>query len=131
MSGVPVAMRRYGVRVGLFMIAYMLVLVAGLTLHRSGSLPQGAATVAVAVLTALPICGVFWAIFQLLRDLRDEYQRWLFVQQILWATAGTLCATTVWEFLFVYEEVVSGPRWFGVIWLSLFGLSASWVRWKA
>lgn len=129
-SGTPHYMRRYFWRIGLCMSAYMAILITGLMLARDDALPLGAA-IALAFATAAPICGVFWAIFRVLVECDDEYQRLLFVKQILLATAATLAICTVWQFLVVYDALAHGPKWFGVLWLAMFGLAAPVVRWRA
>ena len=125
----PVYMKRYMMRLGGFMLAYMLILIAGLTLAKSGVSRE--AGIALALLTAAPICGVFWTIFRLLSECDDEYQRMLFVRQTLLATAITLVTTTAWQFLAVYDVVKEGPQWIGVMWLAALGFAGPLVRWRA
>jgi peptidoglycan biosynthesis protein MviN/MurJ (putative lipid II flippase) len=125
---VPVYMKRYMIRLSGFMLAYGIILVVGLTLAKTG-LPKSAA-IALAVVTAAPICGVFWTIFKLLAECDDEYQRLLFVHQTLLATAMTLVITTVWQFLAVYDVLTNGPQWIGVMWLAMLGIAAP-IVWRA
>ena len=125
----PAYIKRYTIRLTSFMIAYVFVLITGLLLQKQG-LPLGF-RVFLAFLTAATICGVFWAIYRLMTECDDEYQRSLMVKQILLATGATLAITTCWQFLEVYEVVVDGPGWIGVIWLAMWGLSAPIVRWRA
>jgi hypothetical protein len=122
----PAYMKRYMFRLGGFMLAYMIILVVGLSLAKT-SVPQGIA-IALAILTAAPICGIFWSIFKLLAECDDEYQRLLFVHQTLLATAMTLVITTVWQFLAVYDVLAEGPQWIGVIWFAMLGIAAPIVR---
>lgn len=126
----PQYMQSYMKRLGFFMIAYMGILFGGLSYHRSGD-PAELISIVLALITALPICGVFWAIYRLLVECDDEYQRMLFVKQTLLATGATLAIATVWEFLKVYDALAAGPRWFGVIWFAMLGLAAPIVRWRA
>jgi hypothetical protein len=129
-TATPPYMRRYFIRLGLFMVAYILMLTAGLTVARSADL--GAPTLTLlALLSALPIIGVFWAIFRLLVEIDDEYQRLLFAKQTLIATAITLAAVTVWQFLEVYEVVATGPEWMGAIWFAMLGVAGPIARWRA
>ena len=126
----PAYLKRYFVRVAGFMLVYLAVLPLGIWLHNNGSLP-GALAPIFALLCALPICGVFWAIFRLLVETDDEYQRLLFAKQILLGTAVTLAIVTIWEFMEVYEVFASGPRWIGAMWFAGFGIAGGYVRWRA
>jgi len=125
------AMRPYFQRLAVLMLAYALILVGGKTLMQLPVPPVEPVVIGLALLTALPICGVFWAIFRLLSEIDDEYQRMLLAKQVLLATAVTLCVSTVWQFLKVYDLLIEGPQWFGAIWLAMFGLAAPIVRWRA
>lgn len=125
----PAYMKRYSVRISLFMTGYLVVLSLGLMLRDDGAGP--AVRIALALASAGMICGVFWAIFRLLAECEDEYQRMLLVKQVLLATAAALAIATCWQFLAVFEVLAEGPQWFGVIWLAMFGFAAPIVRWKA
>lgn len=125
----PLYMRRYFFRLAGFMTAYAFVLIGGLMLATAGV--GIGIRVFLAFTTAAMILGVFWAIFRLLAECDDEYQRLLLVKQVLLATAATLAITTCWEFLRVYDVLVEGPQWTGVIWLAMFGLAAPVVRWRS
>jgi len=119
-------MRRYFFRLGVCLTAYALLLIGGLLAAVAG-VPVGV-RVFLAFANAAAICGVFWTIFRLVEECDDEYQRLLFIRQILFATALTLAVTTVWQFLEVYRVVATGPRWIGVLWLASFGIAAPIVR---
>ncbi len=127
---IPGYIKRYSLRVFLCMAAYMIILLSGISYAKSADLPQYIRVI-LALATALPICGVFWAVFRLLVDINDEYQRLLFAKQILLGTAWALAITTVWEFLAVYDVLESGPKWTGVIWFITFGLAGGYVRLRA
>ena len=124
-------MRRYRLRIMLFLTSYVIILISNLTFARNGAEHSQATLIGLALTTAFPIIGMFWAIFRLLVEIDDEYQRLLFAKQTLWATGITLAIVTVWQFLNVYEVVATGPQWMGVIWLAMLGISAPIVRWKA
>lgn len=126
----PQYMKNYTKRLILFMAVYMLVLFGGMTYARQSD-PSQIELIILALMTALPICGVFWAIFRLLVECDDEYQRLLFVKQVLLATGITLAIVTVWQFLNVYDVVATGPQWVGVIWFGMLGIAAPIVRWRA
>jgi len=125
----PAYMSRYMARLAIFMTGYGTALVGGLVLVRNGA--PDAVRIAFALLTAAMICGVFWAIFRLLSECDDEYQRLLLVKQVLLATAAMLGLVTFWQFLAVFDVIAQGPQWVGVIWLAMFGLAAPLARWRA
>ena len=92
------AIRNYTVRLFILMTAYLLLLLlAKYTFKRD--LAEGALLWILAVLPALPIVGVFWAIGRLLVEETDEYLRSLLVRQLLIASAITLSVATVYGFL--------------------------------
>lgn len=126
----PPYMRRYTARVLTFMGAYAAILTGSLIFARNGEHGQ-ATLIGLALISALPIIGVFWAIFRLLVETDDEYQRLLFAKQALLATAGTLTLVTVWQFLQVYDVVETGPQWMAVVWFAMLGLAGPIVRWRA
>lgn len=130
-AATPAYMRRYTARLLLFMGAYVAILIGSLTFANNGAAHGQATLIGLALISAFPIIGVFWAIFRLLVEVDDEYQRLLFVKQTLLATALTLAIVTVWQFLQVYDVVASGPQWMGAIWFAMLGLAAPVVRWRA
>lgn len=130
-SKMPGYMRRYTARLLMFIGSYAAILVGSLTFARNGAEHSQATLIGLALITAFPIIGVFWAIFRLLIEIDDEYQRLLFVKQTLLATALTLAGVTVWQFLQVYDVVETGPQWVGAIWFGMLGVAAPMVRWRA
>lgn len=125
----PRYMKRYFFRLGCFMTAYGFLLIGGLMAVMEG-VPMSV-RIFLAFANATMICGVFWAIFRLLAECDDEYQRLLLVKQTLLATAATLVITTVWQFLNVYTVLEDGPQWIGMLWLAMLGVAAPIVRWRA
>lgn len=125
----PAYMKRYFFRMAGFMTAYAAVLIGGLMAVTAG-VPMSV-RVFLAFATAAMICGAFWAIFRLLAECDDEYQRMLLVRQTLLGTAATLVITTCWQFLQVYGVLAEGPKWIGVIWFAMFGLAGPVARWRA
>jgi hypothetical protein len=59
-------MRRYTIRILLFMASYVVILPSSLAFARGGADHSQATLIGLALVTALPIIGVFWAIFRLL-----------------------------------------------------------------
>lgn len=124
-------MRRYNIRIMLFVSSYIIILVSSLGFARGGVQHSQATLIGLALISAFPVIGMFWAIFRLLIETDDEYQRLLFAKQTLLATAITLVIVTIWQFLQVYDVVATGPEWMGVIWFAMLGIAAPIVRWKA
>ena len=100
------AVRRYKRRFLVTMLFYVLFIVVSVWVfvhHR----PAGVLAYGLAVLPALPIVGML-AVFGLyLAEEKDELQRSIFVESMLWSTGATLAATTVWGFL---ENFVHVPH---------------------
>src|SRR5580692_5581631 len=69
--------------------------------------PHGVVAYLVAVLPALPILGILIALGVYLSEEKDEFQRNLHVQYLLWGIGGTLAVTTVWGYL---EDFAHAPR---------------------
>ena len=125
----PNYMRRYMFRLSGFMIAYVFIMLTGKILANTG-VPTWAG-IALALVTAAPICGVFWTIFRLLAECDDEYQQMLLVRQTLLGTALTMVAVTVWQFLEVYDVIAVGPQWIGAMWFAMWGVASAITRLRA
>jgi len=106
------AIRRYVIRVAVLMSFYLVSLFAAVRLFRADAV-SGPAAYALAVLPALPIIGVFWAVMRLLVEEPDEFIRLLHVRQSLIATGFCLTIMTVWEFLQNFDLVAPGNGGFG------------------
>jgi len=131
MSKMPVYMKRYSIRLAIFMSLYIATLVGGMSWMNSDNPPGEPVAALLAILTALPILGIFWTIFRLLIEMDDEYQRLLMTKQIVVGTAMTLAIATIWQFLNAYDVLAQGPQWVGAIWLAMFGIAGGLVRWRA
>ena len=92
------ATRGYLIRLAVLMTAYILLLVLAKYMVKR-DLAEGGLLWTLAILPALPIIGVFWAIGRLLVEETDEYLRSLLVRQLLIASAITLSVATVYGFL--------------------------------
>ena len=100
------ASRDYTRRIALAMSVYVVLLLASVWsikhLH-----PAYAATVLLAVLPAIPIVAVIVIVGLYLKEEKDEFQRELLIQALLWSMGGTLAAASIWGFL---EANASAPH---------------------
>jgi hypothetical protein len=117
------AARRYYRRliVTLLLYAASLVVSIGVFIHFR---PTGPLAYALAILPAIPVIGIL-AVFGLyLAEEKDEFQRFIGVQAMLWGIGGTLAVTTVWGFLenFVHVPHLQLILVFPIFWF-FFGVS--------
>jgi len=101
------ARRRYLKRLIGFMALYIALLVPIVWSHLRGYWPDGPLKYMLAVLPALPVIGVIWAILRFVVEEEDEYLRYLHVQAVLVATGITLSVSTAWSFLARYAGVTA------------------------
>lgn len=121
------AMGRYVRRLIICMVIYTVLIIGVGFLFRIAP-PTGALAWGAAVLPALPILGVFWAIFRLLSEETDEFMRMMLVRQTLFATGFCLTVMTVWEFLQNFDVLPDGTGGFGTtfVWFVGLGIGAVW-----
>ncbi len=120
MSNIKSATRRYMIRVAALMVAYLILLAIAVRFVESGGV-TGVSAYILAVLPALPIIGMFWAIARFLIEMEDEYLRMLQVRQMIVATGFALAVATIWGFLEEFELVPFVPAyWVTILWF--FGL---------
>lgn len=115
------AARRYTLRLFVLMAAYVLLLIFSKWMFRHGH-GEGAVAYALAVLPALAIIGIFWAVMRLLVEQNDEYLRMLLVRQCLFATGFALAITTIREWLQNFDMIPPGDGGFGAAFLWFVGL---------
>ena len=105
------ATRRYFRRLALSMGAYMALIVMDAfyfkTHHRTGALAY-----TLAVLPALAILAQIVSVGMYLAEEKDEFQRNIFIEAILWGLGGVLTLTSVWGMLesFTYVRHFD-PTW--------------------
>lgn len=115
------ALRRYVVRLVVLMSIYVIALVAAVLAFRAHAV-SGPPAYALAILPALPIIGVFWAVMRMLVEEPDEFLRLLHVRQCLVATGFCLTVMTIWEFLQNFDLVPPGNGGFGAAFFWFVGL---------
>ncbi len=120
------AIRRYLIRLAILMSFYLITLMIAVRLFRAEAV-SGLPAYALAVLPALPIIGVFWAVMRLLVEEPDEYIRLLHVRQTLIATGFCLTVMTIWEFLQNFDLVAPGNGGFGAAFFWFLGLGGGGI----
>jgi hypothetical protein len=100
----PASRRRYLQRIWPTWIVYLAVLLASKWLLESTEL-AGVLKYPVAIAPAFPLVAVIFLVGQLMYGKEDEFQRALWAEAMLWGTALTLAATTIWGFL----EIAGAP----------------------
>lgn len=123
------ASRRYTLRLAVLMTAYVALLIFANLMFKQG-MAKGSLAYILALLPALPIIGVFWAVMRLLLEEKDEFLRMLLVRQCLVATGFCLTVMTVWEWLQNFELVPPGNGGFGAafFWFAGLGVGALYNR---
>ena len=115
------AIRRYMIRIIALGLVYAILLIAAVTVFRFHH-PSGPSAYALAILPALPVIGMIWAVMRLLVEEQDGYLRMLHVRQALFATGFSLTVMTFWEFLQNFDLVAPGNGGFGAAFFWLVGL---------
>ncbi len=111
--------------------AYVVVMLGAILMHDRLHV-SGPALYVIAVLPALPLIGVVWAMGRFLIEETDEYQRALAVRKMLVATGFLLVVATIWGFL---EEFGLAPHlpayWCFIVWCFGLGAGACWSKFRA
>lgn len=123
------AVRRYTLRLAVLMSLYVASLFFAKWIFKHDR-PEGVLAYSLAVLPALPVIGVFWAVIRLIIEETDEFIRLLHVRQTLFATGFCLTVMTVWEWLINFDLVPPGNGGFGAafFWFVGVGLGAGYNR---
>lgn len=121
--------KRYAKRLAVLMGLYLVAVFTAGWVFRNTDI-AGPLAWAMAIMPALPIIGVFWAVMRLLVEETDEYIRMLIVRQCLFATGFCLTIVTVWQWLQNYDLVPAVNAGFGAafFWFVGLGLGAVFNR---
>jgi hypothetical protein len=103
-------MRRYLVRFGISMSAYVMLLLTAVSLYHHG-LTAGPLGYVVALAPAAAILGCIASVGFYLAEETDEFARETLIQSLLWGTAATLSVATVWGFLETFGKAPHVPAW--------------------
>jgi hypothetical protein len=119
------AQRAYLRRFIPMMVAYVVILLAAIWLKKNVA-PSGPMTALLAILSAVPLVGVVWAMGRMLIEEQDEYQRMLLARQAIIATGFMLSVTSVWGFLEDFGQVPHVPMyWAFIVWCAGLGVGAA------
>jgi len=124
------AARRYVARFVFTMCAYAAaLLVTDWELHRFH--PTGALLYGLAVLPAIPIMVLIAIMGLYLSEEKDEFQRKMLVESLLWGLGAILSLTTVWGFLQLYAHVHPFQPFmaFPLFWFFQ-GVAAAALKWR-
>lgn len=103
-------MRRYMLRFGISMSAYVVLLIGAMMLHRQG-LTAGPLGYLIALAPAAAILGAIASMGFYLAEETDEFHREVLIQSLLWGIAVTLGAASVWGFLETFGKAPHAPAW--------------------
>jgi hypothetical protein len=122
------ASRRYNRRMLVWSFSYMVALFAAICAQRLLH-PDGIVLATVAMLPALPILIMLWAMKCYLTEEQDEYLRLRFTHAALIGTGILLALATVWGFLETFHVVPHAAGWIAVpVWAVGVGLGGWIVR---
>jgi hypothetical protein len=111
--------------------AYVVVMLGAILMHDRLHV-TGPALYAIAVLPALPLIGVVWALGRFLIEETAEYQRALAVRKMLVASGFLLVVATIWGFLEEFGLVPHLPAyWCFIVWCIGLGVGAGWNKLRA
>jgi hypothetical protein len=123
------AMKRYTARLFVLMAAYLLALFVAVTTFKGGMV-RGILSWILAILPALPIIGIFWAVMRLMIEETDEFIKVMLMRQNLVATGFCLTVMTIWEFLLKFHLVPANNFVIGtaMVWFIGLGFGALYNR---
>lgn len=118
------AQRRHSRRVLIAAVAYAVVLIPSVYLVARLHVGQPWQTM-LAILSALPVVGMFASYGRYLSEETDEYQRMLVVRRMLTATTVAMCLAVVWGFLTELGGMAPiASYWIAVVWIAMQGAQA-------
>lgn len=108
--------------------AYVVVMLGAILMHERLHV-TGPALYLIAILPALPLIGIVWALGRFLVEETDEYQRSLAVRKMLVATGVLLVVATIWGFLEQFGLAPHLPAyWCFIVWCFGLGVGAGWTK---
>jgi hypothetical protein len=129
-SGKNPAIRRYLRRLAASVSAYIaLIILVAFYFYKFH--PRGPFAYLLAVVPTIAIIGQIVTIGLYLAEEKDEFQRNLFIQAILWGLGGVLAFTSMWGLLEMFTHIAHfQPTWtFSVFWIFV-GVSVPFLQRK-
>ena len=124
------AIRRYNRRVIGFSLLYAGALIGAVYAFKH-HLVAGPLAYGVAILPALGVIGVFYAVGRYLVEEQDEYLRLLVTRQAMWASGFALSGATMWGFLENFDLVQHiDAYWIAVLWFAGLGVGGC-INWMS
>lgn len=123
------AARRYLRRLAISAVLYMVSVFVTFHILYHGRLALPAA-IGLAIIPSIPIVAMIAVVGLYLKEEKDEFQRDLVIQSLLWGAGGTLALTSFWSFVHIFAHrvpPVDGFHVFVLFWV-LVGLSAIPLR---
>lgn len=118
------AQRRYSRSVLVLSAVYVAILFSVVT-YFNHSHPAGLPAYAAAILPALPLLGIFFAMGRYLVEENDEYLRMKVTRQALIATGFAMAVATIWGFLESFDLVNHADAyWAAVMWFVGLGIGS-------
>src|SRR4051794_5263907 len=118
------AWKCYNWRVIWLSVAYAVFLIGAVYSFKHALVPS-VLKYPIAILPAIPIIGIFFAIGRYLVEEQDEYVRMLMVRQILWASGFALSLATIWGFLESFDLVGHVESYYiAVLWFGGLGVGS-------
>ncbi len=120
--------KRYMLRMAVAMLIYIASLYAAEILIEDGGL-SGVPAFALAALPGIAFAALFWIFARLVIEERDEFQRLLYIRQVMVATGITLTSAAIYGFLETYLPVPHiAAFWWPTIWFFGIGAGALYNR---
>jgi hypothetical protein len=83
------------------------------------------------VIPAIPVIGVIWRMGVYLREEKDEYQRWMTMQSILFGTGAVMAAIVVNDFIRAFAKSPGlPPFWLFLIFCAGMGLTQAFLKFR-
>jgi hypothetical protein len=125
------AMRRYNRRIAVITIIYVAAIVAAVWAAKTYT-PVGPLAWLIALVPALPVLAMVWAMMRLIGEEKDEYLRARIVEQSMIATGFMLAVVTVYGFLESFDLVPHIPAYGAfIVWCAGLGAAACWQKLRA
>ncbi len=110
--------QRYVRRMAAASVVYLITVFLTFHVFYHGRLPL-AAGMGLAALPSIPLLAMIGIVALYLKEEKDEFQRELFIQSLLWGMGVTLAVTSFWSYwhLFAHVPPVDGFHVFVLFWI--------------